>query len=150
MSETRTSGSAEETRGIGRVLGAELRAGDVVLLSGDLGAGKTELTKGIAEALGVADLVQSPTFTLVDEHAAPRLGPDARLIHLDLYRLDPRELDGIGWDDLSAPEGDVVVVEWAERAAGRLPGRYLLVELTITGAETREVRVTLVDGDDGS
>ena len=135
------SRSADETRTIGEELAAGLRPGDVVLLSGDLGAGKTELTKGIAAGLGVAGLVQSPTFALVDEHPAPRLGATGRLIHLDLYRLDPGELDGIGWDELMASEGDVVVVEWAERAAGRLPDRYLLVELTVTGSDDREVRI---------
>ena len=132
----------EQTQAIGQELAVGLRGGDVVLLSGDLGAGKTELTKGIAAGLGVAGIVQSPTFALVDEHPAPALGPGGRLIHLDLYRLDTGELDGIGWDELMASEGDVVVVEWAERAAGRLPDRYLLVELTTTGADDREVRIS--------
>ena len=127
-------------------IGGGLRGGDVVLLSGDLGAGKTEITKGIAVGLGVTDLVQSPTFALVDEHPAPILGPAGRLVHLDLYRLGADELDGIGWDDLIASEGDVVVVEWAERAAERLPDRYLLVELAVTGPDSREVRVCRVDG----
>ncbi len=142
MSRIKVSTSAMKTRAIGEELAAGLRPGDVVLLSGDLGAGKTELTKGIAAGLGVAGLVQSPTFALVDEHPAPALGPEGRLVHLDLYRLDPGELDGIGWDELMASEDDVVVVEWAERAAGRLPDRYLLVELTITGAESRKIRIS--------
>ena len=142
MSEIRVSASAVETRAIGQELAVGLRGGDVVLLSGDLGAGKTELTKGIAAGLGVVDLVQSPTFALVDEHLAPALGPGGRLIHLDLYRLDPGELDGIGWDELMSSDDDVVVVEWAERAAGRLPDRYLLVELTVPGPDDREVRIS--------
>lgn len=142
----RRSGSADETRAIGEELAAGLRGGDVVLLSGELGAGKTELTKGIAAGLGVADLVQSPTFALVDEHPAPALGPGGRLVHLDLYRLDPGDLDGIGWDELTASEDDVVVVEWAERAVGRLPDRYLLVELAITGVDSREVRISRSGG----
>ena len=141
MSLIRVSTSTAETQAIGHELAAGLRGGDVVLLSGDLGTGKTELTKGIAAGLGVTSPVQSPTFALVDEHPAPALGPEGRLLHLDLYRLDPRELDGIGWDELMASEGNVVVVEWAERAAGRLPDRYLLVELTAAGADTREIRI---------
>ena len=146
VSEKRTSRSADETRAIGETIAADLRGGDVVLLSGDLGAGKTELTKGIAAGLGVADLIQSPTFALVDEHPAPALGPGSRLIHLDLYRLDPAELDGIGWDELMTAEADVVVVEWAERAAGRLPDRFLLVELIVTGPDSREIRVARSSG----
>ena len=142
------SASAGETRAIGEELATGLRAGDVVLLSGDLGTGKTELTKGIAAGLGVTDLVQSPTFALVDEHLAPALGSHGRLIHLDLYRLDPGELDGIGWDELIASDDDVVVVEWAERAAGRLPDRYLLVELIIAGEDARDIRIRKVGGDD--
>lgn len=141
MSEIRLSASSEETRAIGRDLATDLRGGDIVLLSGDLGAGKTELTKGIAVGLGVTDLVQSPTFALVDEHPAPALGPAGRLVHLDLYRLDSSELDGIGWDDLMASDDNVVVVEWAERAAGRLPDRYLLVELSVAGPDSRDIRI---------
>ena len=136
------SRSTDETRAIGKELAASLQGGDVVLLSGDLGAGKTELTKGIAVGLGVTGLVQSPTFALVDEHPAPAVGAGARLIHLDLYRLEPGELDGIGWEELMTSDDDVVVVEWAERAAGRLPDRYLLVELTTTGADEREIRIS--------
>jgi tRNA threonylcarbamoyladenosine biosynthesis protein TsaE len=75
LNENRMSESADETRAIGRELATSLRGGDVVLLSGDLGAGKTELTKGIAAGLGVPDLVQSPTFALVDEHPGPRPRP---------------------------------------------------------------------------
>lgn len=141
MSEFRRSASDVETRAIGEELAAGLRGGDIVLLSGDLGAGKTELTKGIAVGLGVTDLVQSPTFALVDEHPAPALGPAGKLVHLDLYRLDSSELDGIGWDDLMASDDNVVVVEWAERAADRLPERYLLVELSVTGPDSRDIRI---------
>jgi tRNA threonylcarbamoyladenosine biosynthesis protein TsaE len=141
MTGVHVSRSPEETRAIGRAIGEALEAGEVVLLHGDLGAGKTELTKGIAAGLGVPTTVQSPTFTLVMEHPAPRLGEGARLLHLDLYRLDAADLDEIGWDDLVASD-DVLVVEWPERARDRLPVTYLLVEIEHAGPDARTVRIS--------
>lgn len=114
---------AEAMRELGREIGGTLRAGDVVLLHGDLGAGKTTLTQGIAAGLGVDGLIQSPTFTLVTEHPATlATGEDVTLYHLDLYRLDdPEELGDIGWEEMIAPAHGVTVVEWPERA-GRSRG----------------------------
>src|SRR6188508_852380 len=92
-----TADTAEETRTIGTELSGRLRGGDVVLLRGDLGAGKTTMTQGIARGLGVEGAVQSPTFTLVAEYDAPHLGPDSQLIHIDLYRLEgAADLDSVG------------------------------------------------------
>lgn len=126
------SRSAEETGLVGEILGGLLAPGDVVLLHGDLGAGKTTLTQGIARGLAVTDFVQSPTFTLVAEHEGRfSNGQAVRLYHLDLYRLTSvEELDDLGWDDLLS-SADVVVVEWPERAAHHLPERFLLVRLEL-------------------
>jgi tRNA threonylcarbamoyladenosine biosynthesis protein TsaE len=130
-----------ETAALAAALAADLAAGDVVLLHGDLGAGKTTFTQGLARALGVAGPVQSPTFTLVAEHAC-RLGT---LWHLDLYRLeDPNDLDAIGYGDLIEPVGGVTVVEWPERAGDWLPERYTLVALTWLSDEDRRVVVSRV------
>jgi tRNA threonylcarbamoyladenosine biosynthesis protein TsaE len=124
VTKTITTHSESETAAVGRELGATLSAGDVVLLYGDLGAGKTAFVKGLAEGLGVAgDEVSSPTFTLVQEYRGGRLP----LFHVDLYRLnDPRELDDLGLDEI-ADEG-VLAIEWAEKltggAARRTPPRY--------------------------
>jgi tRNA threonylcarbamoyladenosine biosynthesis protein TsaE len=105
-----------ETRAIGRSLGAAAPAGTMIALSGPLGAGKTELAKGVAEGLGVTSVVNSPTFVLMNEHAG-RL----RLFHVDAYRLDdPEEAIAAGLLDDRQAAG-VVVLEWADRLVGQLP-----------------------------
>lgn len=109
------SAGVDETRRFGALLGGLLRAGDVVLLHGDLGAGKTAFTQGIGEGLGVPGSISSPTFTLLKEYVG-RLP----LYHFDLYRLDdPLELEALGFDQYFYGEG-VSIVEWAER--GTAPG----------------------------
>ena len=137
----RTVRGAGAMRELGRDIGRELGPGDIVLLHGDLGAGKTTLTQGIAEALGVPGVTQSPTFTLVTEHPATLAsGEDVTLYHLDLYRLDdPEELGDIGWDEMIAPAKDVTVVEWPERAGDWLPEHYTLVSIAYIDPDTREV-----------
>jgi tRNA threonylcarbamoyladenosine biosynthesis protein TsaE len=106
--------SAEETIGLGRELATTLKSARLVLLRGDLGAGKTTMVKGIAEGLHAAsrDDVTSPTFTLIHEYR----GPDVNIYHVDLYRIDtPRELDTLGLDELFAEEGNLVLLEWGEK-----------------------------------
>ncbi|MBX3173054.1 MAG: tRNA (adenosine(37)-N6)-threonylcarbamoyltransferase complex ATPase subunit type 1 TsaE [Gemmatimonadaceae bacterium] len=104
-------------RAWGEAYGAMLRAPAVVALSGDLGAGKTTLTQAIAAGLGVTEDVTSPTYALVHEYGSAR----GTVWHLDLYRLrDAGQLAQLGWDDILA-SGDVVLIEWPERAADALP-----------------------------
>ncbi len=135
---------ADEMRGLGRKIGRDLVMGDVVLLHGDLGAGKTTLAKGIAESLSVDGDAQSPTFTLVADYPAHLVdGTPMTLHHLDLYRLDdPDQLDNIGWEELIDPGDDVTIVEWPERAGDWLPDRYLLVTIGYRGADCREVSIS--------
>lgn len=124
------------TRGIGRALAGRLVAGDLVLLHGDLGAGKTVFVKGLAEGLGLdADDVTSPTFTLVHEYAGGRLP----LLHLDLYRLDRADLDEVGLDPDVAARG-IVVVEWAERLT-RVPAAAVAVHIRDRGGDTRALEI---------
>lgn len=135
--------SAAETRRLGVLLGGLLRAGDVVLLYGDLGAGKTAFTQGIGEGLGVPGAVSSPTFTILKEYAG-RLP----LYHFDLYRVDdPGELEALGFDQYFYGEG-ASVVEWAERgeAAGAPPWPVdvLRVTLRATGGDGRVLAVSAV------
>ena len=106
--------SAEETIELGRRLAPLLRDARIVLLRGDLGAGKTTLMKGIAEAFSAAaqDDVTSPTFTLVHEYR----GPERSLFHIDLYRIETmRELETLGLDDLIHEEGNILLIEWGEK-----------------------------------
>lgn len=131
--------SAEGMKALGRELAASLEIGDVVLLHGDLGAGKTTLTQGVAEGLGITDPVQSPTFTLVREHEASGM----RLYHLDLYRLDdPDELEDIGYEVFIDPPDGVSLIEWPERAGDWLPQRFLLVHIDHLGGDRRSVQIT--------
>jgi tRNA threonylcarbamoyladenosine biosynthesis protein TsaE len=106
--------SAEETVALGRELATTLKSARLVLLRGDLGAGKTTMVKGIAEGLhaGSRDDVTSPTFTLIHEYR----GPEVNIYHVDLYRIDtPRELDTLGLDELFAEQGNLVLLEWGEK-----------------------------------
>ena len=137
--------TAEDTRALGASLGALLRAGDVVVLSGPLGAGKTVLAKGIAEAMDVEGPVTSPTFVLARVHRPRRPGA-AAMVHVDMYRLLDHpgadllgELDSL---DLDTDLADaVVVVEWGEGIVERLSERHLDIRLE-RGAET-EVRTAI-------
>jgi tRNA threonylcarbamoyladenosine biosynthesis protein TsaE len=117
------SKSAAATRALGQRLGKKLRAGDVVLLSGELGAGKTVFTQGIAEGLGARGQVSSPSFVLMNEYQGRE-----RLFHVDLYRIgEPEEAEYLGLEDYS--EDGVLVVEWPERAPEYLPADHLLVRI---------------------
>jgi len=128
---TAVTHSQSETADIGRKLAASLDSGSVVLLVGDLGAGKTAFVRGLAEGLGVApEDVSSPTFTLMQEYRGGRVP----LIHVDLYRLDEaREIDELGLEELG--EGSVLAIEWAEK----LPRSI---------ADAIEVRIEHRDGDE--
>jgi tRNA threonylcarbamoyladenosine biosynthesis protein TsaE len=131
----------------GSELAATLAPGDVLLLHGDLGAGKTTLTRGLAQGLGVPDPIQSPTFSIVAEHpAVTTTGEPVTLYHLDLYRLDdPGELEGLGYDRYLAPMDGISVIEWPERAGDWLPERFWLIQITHDDAGGRRVRRRLID-----
>ena len=133
-----TTRDAGETHALGQRLGALLRPGDVVLLDGELGTGKTVLAKGIAVALGITEPVVSPTFTVVREYEAP-----LPLVHVDVYRLDHlQELHDLGFDDLVGGEA-VTVVEWGDRVSAALPSERLRVLLE--AGEGDDDRVVSVD-----
>jgi tRNA threonylcarbamoyladenosine biosynthesis protein TsaE len=132
------------TFALGRTLGRLLAAGDVVCLTGDLGAGKTLLVQGIAAGLDVNDDVTSPTFTILQVYETGRLP----LYHFDLYRLDsPDELEGIGFADYTRGDG-VAVIEWADKFPAAMPDEHLLIEIKSgAGDESgRLIRLTPAGG----
>ncbi|HVP52672.1 MAG TPA: tRNA (adenosine(37)-N6)-threonylcarbamoyltransferase complex ATPase subunit type 1 TsaE [Terriglobales bacterium] len=131
--------SAEETTELGRRLATELRPPKLVLLRGELGAGKTTLIKGIAEGFHAAsqENVTSPTFTLIHEYR----GPGVNVYHVDLYRVDTqRELDTLGLDDLF-DENSVVLIEWGEKFARFLRERDVEVTIERLGENDRRIRI---------
>ncbi len=128
--------NSDETIKLGEKIGRLLKPGDVVLLLGDLSAGKTTITKGIGKALGVNKIINSPTFTIVKEYK----GTKCDLFHLDLYRLD-----GLNEDfDLEEymDRGGVCVIEWPFQVKEILPSEYLLIELKITSENERIINVS--------
>ena len=114
----------EETEKFGIFLGENLKPGDVVCLNGDLGAGKTTMTKSIAKGLGIGDYVTSPTFTIVNEHYGK-----TDLYHIDTYRLDDKiDVDYLGFDEYFYSDG-VTIVEWAEKIRDALPEEYMEINI---------------------
>jgi tRNA threonylcarbamoyladenosine biosynthesis protein TsaE len=133
------SRNPEDTFSIGRIIGESLSAGDIVALSGDLGRGKTYLTKGIARGLGVSEHYQitSPTFTLINEYPG-RL----TLYHFDLYRLETfLDMINLGYEEYLFGEG-VSVIEWAEKASDILPDETIFVSLTYLDENRRRMVIS--------
>ena len=132
---TLTTHSPEATEALGERLGAQLRPGDVIALSGELGAGKTCLVRGLARGWGAAERPTSPTFTLINHYHRPADG--ARMVHVDCYRLvDARDAWSTGLEDVLA-SGDIVVVEWPERIGEALPSAHLWVGIDSPGEDDR-------------
>jgi tRNA threonylcarbamoyladenosine biosynthesis protein TsaE len=128
--------SVAATRRLGERIGRRLRAGDVVLLSGELGTGKTVLAQGIGAGLGVSDPIKSSSFVIMNQYA----GSELTLYHADLYRLeDPEQVAELALEE-QASRG-VLVVEWPERAPDELPPEHLLVRLAYDGARGRNIEI---------
>lgn len=134
------SNCLEDTERLGEKLGERLRPGTVLAYRGDLGAGKTAFTRGLARGLGATDMVTSPTYTIVNEYLSGRMP----LFHFDMYRLpDSDSLFDIGWEDY-LERGGVCAVEWSENVADAMAGA-IFVTIEKTGEETR--RITIEGGD---
>jgi tRNA threonylcarbamoyladenosine biosynthesis protein TsaE len=134
------SGSPSETFRIGRILGERLRRGDCVALTGELGAGKTCLTQGIAKGMGVPDCyaVTSPTFTLVNEYP----GRDASLYHVDVYRLaGSPDLLEMGYEEYLLGSG-VMVIEWAEKILRDIPEDALRIRISYLDEDERKIEIS--------
>lgn len=135
----RTSHAPEQTQAIGRALGSVLQSGDILALTGPLGSGKTQFTKGLAAGLGVPaeEPVVSPTFVLVREYTG-RL----KLYHIDAYRLNgARDVLALGLDELVAEAGAVVAIEWAEHAREAIPRSACWIDLAHVDSRSRRIRI---------
>jgi tRNA threonylcarbamoyladenosine biosynthesis protein TsaE len=133
--------SAEETIALGRELALMLRNYHMVILRGDLGAGKTTLVKGVAEGLNAASQedVTSPTFTLIHEYR----GPEVTLYHVDLYRIETeRELATLGLDELFAEKGNLVLLEWGEKFPRLVAGCDAEIRIERVGEQERRIAIT--------
>jgi tRNA threonylcarbamoyladenosine biosynthesis protein TsaE len=126
--------STEETREFGKKLAAKLQTGTILALTGQLGAGKTTLIQGIAQGLGIKDLVTSPTFILINEYPAK-----IPLVHLDLYRLDSEaQIEDLGIEEYFEKPA-VMVVEWAEKLGTLLPGKAKKISIEIIDENKRRI-----------
>lgn len=138
--------NTEATRSLGVRLGKSLPAGSVILLEGDLGAGKTTLVQGIGEGLGITDVIVSPTFTLINEYLEGRIP----LYHLDLYRLEPSQVEALNlesyWEGVEFPLG-IVAIEWPERLLYK-PPIYLHLCLKYDIESGRKAELVSVSGFD--
>ena len=133
--------SPEETEAVVRKLAAQLQPGDVLAYYGDLGAGKTAFTRGLASGLGVTEPVTSPTYTIVDEYLSGRLP----LFHFDMYRLGSAdELFDIGWEDYLS-RGGVCAVEWSENVMDALPEDTVWVRIAREGDTGRSITIKGVE-----
>src|SRR5829696_7695504 len=136
VGEDQFTDSEAATGAVGEALAARLASGAVVLLYGDLGAGKTAFVRGIARGIGAnPEDVSSPTFTIVQEYA----GTAVTLYHVDLYRLESAEIEDLGLEDLVAGDG-VVAIEWADRWRGR-PDDVTEVRIEDTGEDRRKIQI---------
>ena len=134
-----TTHSADETQALGQKLASRLAPGDVIAYFGDLGAGKTAFTRGLAQGLGITDPVTSPTYTIVNEYLSGRIP----LFHFDMYRLSSAdELFDIGWED-SLSRGGVCAVEWSENVEDALQDAIrVTIEKDADEPDTRHITIT--------
>ena len=130
-----TTHSADETQALGQKLASRLAPGDVIAYFGDLGAGKTAFTRGLAQGLGITDPVTSPTYTIVNEYLSGRIP----LFHFDMYRLSSSdELFDIGWEDYLS-RGGVCAVEWSEKVDDAFFGDEIVLRIEKLGDSERKI-----------
>ncbi|HOP29208.1 MAG TPA: tRNA (adenosine(37)-N6)-threonylcarbamoyltransferase complex ATPase subunit type 1 TsaE [Spirochaetota bacterium] len=130
----------EETERLGIEIGKKAVKGDVIAITGELGSGKTALTRGIAEGMGITEDITSPTFSLMEIHEG-----DIILYHFDLYRIeDDREFNNLCFEEYWENEG-ISVIEWAERAENRLPDKRIDISIEYTSSTERRITVEYPD-----
>lgn len=135
---TNITNSAEETFLLGEKIGKLIQSGTILALSGDLGAGKTALSQGIARGLGIEEQVVSPTFVLIQEYEGGRLP----FYHMDMYRLEKeQEFAGLGLEDYFNSDG-VIAVEWAERLGSLLPPDHISIHIQYLSDQQRKIEIS--------
>ncbi|WP_239255707.1 tRNA (adenosine(37)-N6)-threonylcarbamoyltransferase complex ATPase subunit type 1 TsaE [Listeria ilorinensis] len=134
MKRNKATRAEQETTAIAERIGRLLQAGDLILLEGDLGAGKTTFTKGLARGLDIEQMIKSPTFTIIREYKRGKLP----LYHMDVYRLEEMGGDDLGFEEYLDGDG-VTVIEWAQFIADLLPEEFLKITIRRTGDESREL-----------
>lgn len=144
MKYTYKTNSADETIALGEKIGELLKGGDLIAYSGDLGAGKTTITRGISIGMGLGDEVTSPTFALVNEYR----GAGLSLIHFDMYRINSSaDLETTGFFDYM-DEDSVLAVEWSENIAEEIPDNAIRIDIQRVDEDTRIIAIETNDGDD--
>lgn len=144
MKKTYKTNSAAETIALGEKIGGLLKGGDLIAYSGDLGAGKTTITRGVSIGMGLGDEVTSPTFALVNEYR----GADLSLIHFDMYRINSSaDLETTGFFDYM-DEDAVLAVEWSENIAEEIPDNAIRIDIQRVDDDTRIITIETYDGDD--
>lgn len=132
-----TTHNAEQTISLGTKIGALLTPGDVIAMTGTLAAGKTTITKGIAQSLGVTENITSPTFCLISEYEGSKMP----LYHMDVYRLDGAEdFVNLGVDDMLYGNG-VCIIEWSEKIQSEIPAKAIRLDIQATGSEERTITI---------
>jgi tRNA threonylcarbamoyladenosine biosynthesis protein TsaE len=139
FSQTLTSRSVEETIQFARILGSLVHPGTIITLEGDLGAGKTHFSQGLARGMGIQGVVNSPTFSLIKEYQGEYLS----LYHMDLYRIQLEEAEELGLEEYFESNG-VCIIEWASRIEEILPKERLGLSLHIQGEQQREIHCTAI------
>jgi len=144
------SKSEDETVRLGSEFAKKLRPGSVVALYGDLGAGKTQFVKGVCKLFNVKEVVNSPTFTIVNEYhgTIPESTEAIGIFHIDLYRMkNMEEIFGIGFDEY-LESGGICLIEWAEKLDGIIPEERYDIKLSVVDATTREITMAKIAGKD--
>ena len=137
-----TSKSPLETFAIGKKLADILSPGVVVAVTGPLGSGKTQFTKGIAQGLGITENITSPTYTIINEYLFKKADKDCKFYHIDVYRLnDDRDFEDIGGTEILNSNG-ICVIEWSDRIPNSLPPDVITVTFEITGTTSRLIQIS--------
>jgi len=135
--------NSEQTRELAKLLALEIRGGEIICLSGDLGAGKTTFTQGLLEGLGVEGPYTSPTFAIMKEYRLQTTNYKLQTVyHIDAYRVEEKDILDLGWKDFAGKENTVTIVEWAERAENIIPSGALRLDFKWLDENKREIIIS--------